>query len=491
MVTSSSFPDVDGRPATSADGQPAVRSASYQARIVLTDVATIVGAVTVSFLIRFDTPTEILSVGRRQFDYTVVTALIGLGWAAALAVGGVWDSRTLGRGTTEFRRLVRATVFFFGAVGVLAYLLKADLARGYLALALPFGLLCLLSSHLLWRRWLVRRHRAGQMLTDVLVVGSAAGAQYLGRRLQMSADSGYRVLGVCAPDAGVSTVDPTFPVVCAPDQVAAAARRLGAQAVAVASSDSFGSAEVRALAWELEDTGVRVLLSPSLVDVAGPRIHIRQVAGLPLMQVEEPRFAGPKLLTKTGLDVVAAAVGLLLLSPLFLLVAVGIKLSDGGPVFFRQARVGLGGSTFLMWKFRSMHQDAELRLVHLQSRSEGNAVLFKMRDDPRVTSIGRVLRRFSIDELPQLANVLSGSMSLVGPRPPLAREVALYSTDVHRRFLVKPGLTGLWQVSGRSDLTWDASVRLDLYYVENWSLLGDLHILAKTARAVFRTTGAY
>ncbi len=462
----------------------------YRWRLVVVDVVVVVLAAALAFGIRFEDAERVLAVGRRTFDYSMVTMLIAVGWVVFLALGGVWDQRVIGRGTTEFRRLARSTLFFFGAIGVLAYLLKAELARGFVAVALPAGFVGLFLAHGFGRRWLTRQHRAGRMLTDVVVVGQTVGACYLGRRLQSSADSGYRVIGMCVPANALPT-DAAFPVVGTLDGVADAVRRLGAKSVAVASSDSFGPGQVRALAWQLEGTGVRILLSPSLVDVAGPRIHIRPVAGLPLMQVEEPRFSGPRLVLKTGMDILGGSIGLLVLSPLLLLLAIAVRSDDGGPALFRQTRVGLGGRTFPMWKFRSMHLDAEQRLAQLEEQSEGNGVLFKMKDDPRVTRIGKILRRFSLDELPQLFNVVAGQMSLVGPRPPLAREVALYSQHVHRRFLVKPGLTGLWQISGRSDLTWEESVRLDLYYVENWSLTGDLSILAKTVRVVAGKSGAY
>ncbi|MDQ0743122.1 exopolysaccharide biosynthesis polyprenyl glycosylphosphotransferase [Clavibacter sp. B3I6] len=217
------------------------------------------------------------------------------------------------------------------------------------------------------------------------------------------------------------------------------------------------------------------------------------MAGLPLIHVETPRYEGTKLFAKRAFDIVASSLLLLVASPVLLAISMTIRLSTPGPVLFRQERVGINGRPFQMLKFRTMVTDAEALLLALQdqNRDAGNSVLFKMKDDPRVTPVGRFLRRYSLDELMQLVNVLNGSMSLVGPRPPLAREVETYETKVHRRFLVKPGITGLWQVSGRSNLSWEDSVRLDLYYVENWSIVGDLVILWKTARAVVAREGAY
>jgi exopolysaccharide biosynthesis polyprenyl glycosylphosphotransferase len=249
---------------------------------------------------------------------------------------------------------------------------------------------------------------------------------------------------------------------------------------------------VKRLSWGLTPGAEHLVVAPSLIDVGGPRIRTRPVASLPLIHVETPRFEGRKLFAKRTFDLLASATLLLLLSPVLIAVAIAVKLSSPGPVFFAQERVGIKGKLFKMLKFRSMVVDAEQRLADLQAqRDAGNSVMFKMKDDPRVTPIGRVLRRYSLDELPQLINVLLGSMSLVGPRPPLPREVEAYDQHVNRRFLVKPGVTGLWQVSGRSSLPWEETVRLDLYYVENWSLTGDIVILWRTLRAVARRDGAY
>lgn len=261
----------------------------------------------------------------------------------------------------------------------------------------------------------------------------------------------------------------------------------------ITSSDDLPPERVRELSWSLEPGRQHLVVAPSLTDIGGPRIHTRPVQGLPLIHVETPTYSGRKLYTKRAFDLVGAALLVVVLSPLLLVLAVLVKTTSTGPVFFHQERVGLNGSTFRMIKFRSMVVDAEERLQELSAldRAEGNDVLFKMRNDPRVTRVGGFMRRYSLDEVPQLFNVLAGSMSLVGPRPPLAREVARYDTHVHRRFLVKPGMTGLWQVSGRSDLSWEDSVRLDLYYVENWSITGDLIILWRTARTVLSSQGAY
>jgi exopolysaccharide biosynthesis polyprenyl glycosylphosphotransferase len=300
------------------------------------------------------------------------------------------------------------------------------------------------------------------------------------------------VVGACVTPADRGRVAAVTGVpVGSLDEVVEVAARLRADTIAVTSASETAAQYLRQLSWQLEGTGIELLVAPGLIEVAGPRLHIRPFEGLPLLSVEQPRFEGWRSVVKGGLDRVVAAVALLLLTPVLLAVAAAIKLTSPGPVLFHQERVGVNGQSFTMLKFRSMVVGADRNLESLRAENISDGVLFKMREDPRVTRVGRVLRRLSIDELPQLLNVLGGSMSLVGPRPPLPAEVARYDAPVHRRLLVKPGLTGLWQVSGRSDLPWDEAVRLDLRYVENWSLTMDLLILAKTVRAVLGSSGAY
>jgi exopolysaccharide biosynthesis polyprenyl glycosylphosphotransferase len=248
---------------------------------------------------------------------------------------------------------------------------------------------------------------------------------------------------------------------------------------------------LKRLGWDLEGAGVDLVVAPALTDVAGPRVHVRPVSGLQLLYVEQPEFTGPTRVVKEAFDRFTAAVALVAISPFLLLIAVAVRLTSSGPVIFRQVRVGREGAMFTVYKFRTMVVDAERRLGEIWDDNEGNGVLFKIRDDPRVTAVGRFLRRFSLDELPQLVNVLLGDMSMVGPRPALPSETEQYGRATSRRLLVKPGITGLWQVSGRSDLSWEDSVRLDLYYVENWSFAGDIQILWKTLHAVASRRGAY
>jgi exopolysaccharide biosynthesis polyprenyl glycosylphosphotransferase len=261
--------------------------------------------------------------------------------------------------------------------------------------------------------------------------------------------------------------------------------------VAVLACPEMNGTRLRELAWDLEKTGTEMCVASALLDVAGPRTTIRPVAGLPLLHVDHAELAGSKQVIKGIFDKVSAGLVLMLLAPLFTVIALAIKLTDPGPVFFRQTRVGKDGQPFMVWKFRTMAVDAEARKAELLACNDGNGALFKMHRDPRVTRAGSWLRRWSLDELPQLFNVVLGNMSMVGPRPALAIEVAEYRYHMRRRLVVKPGITGLWQVSGRSDLSWDEAERLDLRYVENWSLALDLQILWRTVSAVARGSGAY
>jgi exopolysaccharide biosynthesis polyprenyl glycosylphosphotransferase len=270
-----------------------------------------------------------------------------------------------------------------------------------------------------------------------------------------------------------------------------AVSRSGADTVAVLSSSELDSVALRQIAWGLEKTGTDLCVAPALLDVAGPRTTIRPIAGLTLLHVDHPQLSGPRQVLKDLFDRTAAGAALVFLSPLMFAIGAAIKLSDSGPALFTQTRVGKDGRLFKIYKFRTMVVDAEKRMAELRALNDNDGAKFKMRRDPRVTAVGAQLRKWSLDELPQLFNVLLGEMSLVGPRPALPDETARYAAHVHRRQAVRPGLTGLWQVSGRSDLSWEESVRLDLRYVENWSFALDLQILWKTFSVIFRGAGAY
>lgn len=419
------------------------------------------------------------------FSYTAMGVLLVGTWMWALALNDSRTARVMGSGIPEYRRVADASLRVFGLVAIIAFVLRVDVARGYLLVSLPLGLALLLGSRALWRGWLIRERRAGRFTARILLVGSERSVADLTRELMRSPDAGYTVVGVCVPGglAGARLVGTDIPVLGDIDDVEGALAASAADTVGVTSTDEMPPAKVKRISWNLE-SGQHLVLAPGIVDVAGPRIHAAPVAGLPLLHVETPRYSKGQRFLKRTADIAVSAVALLLLAPLMAVVALVISRTSAGSVVFRQTRIGLDGRPFQMLKFRTMVPDAEERLSGLErSRDVGNEVLFKMLDDPRVTPMGRFLRRYSLDELPQLVNVLAGSMSLVGPRPPLPREVAQYADHVHRRFIVKPGITGLWQVSGRSSLSWEESVRLDLSYVDNWTLAGDVVIMLRTARA--------
>ena len=467
----------------------------FMRRVTISDFLVIIWAVVGAQLIRFGSNTPVAK--SRAFAgtfsdlrYTGLSVVLIIAWMLMLRLHSAYDRRLLGHGPEEYRAVAVASFQLFAVIAIASYVLRLELARGYVAIALPAGTIGLIASRRLWRKWLTLHRAQGQLSGSVLVAGAHDHLVNLIRAMDSVPSAGYRVVAACCSDADQSYIG-RIPVVGDESEAAEIATRMGVNTVACASSKRFGAGGLRRLSWALEGQDIDLVVAPSLTDVAGPRVLTRPVAGLSLLHVEAPVFAGPKLAVKTAVDLTSAAVLMVLLSPLFAVLAILIRRNDKGPVFFRQERIGKDGKSFPMLKFRSMLVGAEAKLPSLLDRSEGQGPLFKLTDDPRITRIGAILRRYSLDELPQLVNVLRGQMSLVGPRPPLASEVETYALDVHRRLLVKPGMTGLWQINGRSDLSWDESVRFDLYYVENWSVMSDLMILWRTGRAVLQASGAY
>lgn len=435
--------------------------------------------------------TRFMSEGSQPAAYLALTCALPLLWGGAVALAGGYDSRFIGVGSDEFRRILNAAVSLTASVAIVSYALKLDVARGYVALAMPStGLLDLVMRYWL-RKHLHKLRDMGHCLRRVIVVGHAPAIAELAATLRRSSYHGMSIVGACLAGRTTLAKAVEIPVFGGLDTVSAAVDSFGADTVAVLSCPEMTGIRLRDLAWELEKTGTDLCVAPALLDVAGPRTTIRPVAGLPLLHVDQAELGGAKRLIKGLIDKLAASLVLLLLLPAFAVIALAIRAHDGGRVFFRQTRVGKDGDTFRLWKFRTMVVDAEERRAQLAALNEGTGVLFKLRRDPRVTKVGGWLRRWSLDELPQLFNVLIGDMSLVGPRPCLPQEAARYGDDMQRRLRVKPGITGLWQVSGRSDLPWDEAVRLDIRYVENWSVALDLQILWKTLAAVIRGSGAY
>jgi exopolysaccharide biosynthesis polyprenyl glycosylphosphotransferase len=377
-------------------------------------------------------------------------------------------------------------------VAVIAYTFKLDLARGYVAIALPVGTLTLLLGRYGQRKWLHAQRRRGNYLRRVIVVGGVDGIHDLASQLADYPYVGYTLVGACLPTPSEAFALPEVPVLGSLTQVMRAVEEANADTVAVASGPGMSPAVLRRLSWEIEGTGIDLVVAPALLDVAGPRISVRPVAGLPLLHVEEPELSGVRQLMKATVEWAFATVAFLLALPVLVALAIIVRIDSQGAPLFRQTRVGKAGHEFTVYKLRTMRADAESLLDSLREQNEAaDGLLFKIREDPRVTAVGRWLRKWSLDELPQLWNVVRGDMALVGPRPPLPGEVARYGPEVARRLLVRPGITGLWQVSGRSNLSWDDSVRLDLYYVENWSLALDAMIVWKTVFAIFRREGAF
>ncbi|WP_166980278.1 sugar transferase [Paramicrobacterium fandaimingii] len=420
--------------------------------------------------------------------------LMSVGWLLALAAFRTRSTPLLGIGTREYKRVLNASVMYFGAAATAFVLVPVAPPRAMFLVALPAGTVGLLASRWSWRRWLNHQRTYGNYLSRTIVVGDRADVSYVARELERSSSAAFSVVGAAVFDDAevpVSGLSGTVPIVSHPDRVADAVGRLDADSVIVASTSRDNTDYMRDLSWKLEAQGTSLVVAPRLTNVAGSRIQFRPVDGLPLLHVDLARYAGVRFVMKRAFDIVVSAGAVAVLAPVMLVIALAVRMDSAGPAFFKQERVGKDGQTFSMLKFRSMVNTAEEDLENLLAHSEGNGVLFKLKQDPRVTRVGAFLRAHSLDELPQFINVLRGEMSVVGPRPPLQREVQKYERHVHRRLYIRPGITGMWQVNGRSDLDWDESVRLDLYYVENWTLYTDLSIVWRTIRVLFRPVGAY
>jgi exopolysaccharide biosynthesis polyprenyl glycosylphosphotransferase len=473
----------------------------YARRLRITDVILVVCTVVAAYLARYRITVPSLpfpTVDRRfSMDYRLVCLALIVAWLVALWVMGTRDRRIIGTGSTEYSRVGTATVVVFGVLAIVALFLKLSPSRGFIIMTFVGGIVLLPVGRWVWRKWLIGRRRKGAYTHHVVLLGSRENSLHAATRLCRSGgSSGFVVVGALVDDQDTDELLPGVPVLVSnegddSDSPVNLAEVAGADTIIYTGSDEYDARALRELGWQIEARRMTLIVSPGLTDIAGPRISTHAIAGLPLVQVDYPTLQGAPRFVKRALDIVLSSVFLVLLSPVFLVIAIAVKATSPGPVIFRQDRVGLGGKRFKMLKFRSMVTNAEKLLPTLMDKSEGNDVLFKMKNDPRVTKVGGFLRRYSLDELPQLVNVFRNDMSLVGPRPPLQREVDKYDDWAHRRLIVKPGITGLWQVSGRSDLSWEDSLRLDLYYVENWNIAGDLVILWRTVSAVLAPDGAY
>lgn len=460
----------------------------YRAALFLADTTAAALAVFAGWVLRFGLPdsSQVLKA------YVKWSLLLVVGWLLCLLVVGGYETQRISHGTREYQRVMRAAFDLAASVAIVGYLTAIAPTRTFLAIVLPSGVAIMTVLRFLVRKAVHRRRVAGRWCSKVLAVGTRESVAHLAEALRRNPFAGLKVVGACVEDAAVcEALASSVPVVGGIDEAEAFAEFLDVDVVAVAGF-GLGPSRVRELGWALENTRRSMVVAPNLTEVAGPRVHVSPVEGLPLMWVDQPQFAGVRQMVKRGVDVVGALMVLVAAAPLFLLIALGVRLTSRGPALYRSTRMGERGERITLLKFRSMYVDAEDRRDELLERNDFvGGTLFKMRRDPRVTPFGRIIRRLSLDELPQVFNVLGGSMSLVGPRPPLPDEVARYGPHAHRRLLVKPGMTGLWQVSGRSDLSWDEAIRLDLFYVENWSLTLDLAIIARTVWVVLTGRGAY
>ncbi len=418
-----------------------------------------------------------------------VVPILAAGWVAMLVAADAYSLRNFGAGAEEFRVVVKASVMLAFATATLCFLTSLPLSRGFLVLAFAVTTPALVLGRYSIRKWLHRRRREGELTHRVLYVGSRFGVADLARTLHREHYLGYRLVGCTLSDPGrYSAKQLPAPQVGSLVDVRATCERLEIDTVMVGGSD----VDLRGIAWSLEGSAVDLIVVPHLADVSGPRMHMRPVAGLPLLHVEEPQAGRAAAWPKRLLDVAGAFAALAILAPIMAAVALAIKVNDRGPVLYRQysGRTRRGPLHVLEVPLHA-HGRGHARPASSASVTGSPRASSSSSDDPRVTRVGRVLRSFSLDELPQLFNVLQGKMSLVGPRPHMEVEVSTWSDVARKRLGVRPGMTGLWQVSGRSDLSWDDAVRLDLYYRDNWSMVGDLVIIAKTVRAVLARDGAY
>jgi len=456
--------------------------APFRIRLFVSDLVTVSVAMAVGLLVSSRASQWAIDPTLAIYGTPVA---IGLIWLLFLAMRGTYDQRIVGLGTEEIRRVVSATLYVFAVVAGLSYLVRADISRAYAFVSLPLGLVLITAMRFYWRGWLYRRRGNGEFVFRTVVVGAASARTELAARLQRDSYTGYEVVGEFDEPTVEQLADDSW--LAGLLEVLDSSR---AGAVALAPSSEISGETIKQLAWLIEARGIDLLVAPAIMDVTGPRLTVRPAAGLPLLHLDEASLSRPQRISKRALDLVGSVFLIALFSPALLVVGLIVRFSSAGPVIYRQSRIGRGGEAFTMLKFRTMKADSESMLEELRTEHGIVTPMFKLDQDPRITRVGRFLRRWSLDELPQLFNVLGGSMSLVGPRPHPLDDVNRYELAAYRRLALKPGMTGLWQVEGRSDLEWAEALQLDIYYVETWSLAGDLVLLSRTLRAVVRGRGA-
>jgi exopolysaccharide biosynthesis polyprenyl glycosylphosphotransferase len=422
-----------------------------------------------------------------------------LTWTVTLILWKTWNPRVAGSGVSEYVMVTKASFAVVVALAFAALIFKLDVSRTFILVGFLLAVAFLVGHRWLNRQWLLAQRRQGKFIRRTMLLGPRNQVLEMAIKLTNAKNDGYSpaaavIIGEpCSPTQASQLAQLGVTVASYEDPKTSDVNDQNIDAVVVIGSDNMAPERLKRISWALENTRAELIVSPVLIDFAGDRISTRQVAGMPLLFVEVPKFEGLKYLLKTCFDLLVALVTCVFFLPLMLVTALAILLDDGGPILYSQVRVGRSGRTFKILKFRSMVKNADERHAQLREKSVNpvNQNMFKDPNDPRITRVGRFIRRFSIDELPQIFNVLNGTMSMVGPRPPLASEVEEYERRDHRRLLVKPGITGLWQVSGRSTLSWEETVRIDLYYVENWTLAGDIFIILRTVKAVLAREGAF
>jgi exopolysaccharide biosynthesis polyprenyl glycosylphosphotransferase len=461
----------------------------YAVRAVAFDVVAIVIAAVIGFVLRWTIPYD-LNIS--DYTYVLFALVVVVSWIGALLVRGAYDTRILGVGSEEFKRVITASGAVFAAVAIVAFAFKLDLSRGFVLITFVVGLILLLIVRWSLRAWLRNERRYGHFLHRTVVIGTGSRSEGIVDLLDRDPVAGFTVVDVIPEPVGDGETgvvdDPTLEAWL--DEVMARISIVDADTVAVADSPNLGQRVIKKLAWRLEGPRVDLLVAPTLGDFAGPRVTMRMQADLPLIHLDEPQLTGSKRAIKRGLDIVFGGLLAILFLPFMLVAAIGTFFSSRGPVFYRQQRIGRGGETITVTKFRTMYVGSDQQREDVIGVPD-ERIYERYKNDPRITPFGRVLRRWSIDEMPQIVNVIGGSMSLVGPRPVLLDEIPLFEDDDHRRHLTKPGLTGLWQVSGRKAVDWDERMRMDLDYVEHWSPALDLVIVAKTVKVVVTGKGAY
>ena len=464
-----------GKP-SSEKQTPLTEPGSIGRAIVATDVMMVVIAVVVALIAGWGAGPPLLHDASRQSLALAVFVL----WPVVLWQRQTRVSSILSAGGEEYRRVLAASAWMVLLVASFAYFTDTTRARGFVIGVAIFGTLLLLGGRWVMRRSLQRTLNAGHPLHRVFVIASETQLEAVRNDFKKSGNRFVEVGHVS--DYGLSPD---------PELVVAQATEASADTILYMPFSEGDPAWTRRLGWAMEDTDLALIVSPAVVEIAGPRLQVEQIQGLAFISVAMPHFSGPARVVKRTVDLVGASVGLVLVAIPMAIIALAIRLNSSGPALFKQERMGQGGSTFWCLKFRTMEVGADQKLEVLRSGTAHQGATFKLERDPRVTGVGRFLRRTSLDELPQLWNVLRNEMSLVGPRPHQLSDVHRYSEEDQRRLLAKPGITGLWQVSGRSDTSWDENVMMDLYYVENWSLSFDIIILLRTVKAVLTGSGAY